>query len=415
ETIDAFDLSIAHHIKSTDVGGNLHFETASLNDSHNITFWPGEPIQQKVTDQQDASSYDLFSVNAFSETWINPKLFFSSGFLYSHFNSDFSGSRIYGNGFDVPYAPNPLQTGIGYTNMYGSLCQNDYVMNLNLMVKLAKDLTLVPSIRVQEIDWNADSAGWGTLSTFPSQSFTANSDRCVLDVTEGLNLRYTGVTNWVFYTRGLWTEGQGNLNENGGLSQVAGFGVPPVQFQTDDSRFLQKYAAGARWYPLRATTVDFGGYYKNHHYDYNFGQDNTPNNAGNPYTYPGYLRMQDLQTYDGNIRLTLRLPRNISLTTRYEYQYSTIDTEPDPVSGLGKTQSANITSHIVALNASWVPWSRLYLQPGFNYVWSETTTPASDFVPTSPPLTGAPVLTAQNSYWTADLTTGFVVDDRTDL
>ncbi len=413
ETIDTFDLSVTHHIKSTDFGGSLHYETADLNDARKTTYWPGEPTQQRVTDRQD-TTYDQFSVNAFSETWINKKLFFSSGFLYSHLNSDFSGSRIYNaNDFDVVYSPNPMQADLGYTNLLGSLSQNDYVMNLNLMAKLGKDFTLVPSIRVQKEDWNANSSGWGTLSTFPTENFTANSDRCVLDVTEGLDLRYTGFTNWVIYGKGLWTEGEGNLNENGGLAQVNGFGVPPVQFQTDDSRFLQKYSVGARWYPLRTVTLDFGGYYKNNEYDYNFGQDNTPNNVGSPYSYPGYLVMQGFETYDGNLRVSLRLPQNVTLVGRYEYQYSTINTKPDPASGFAETESSEMTTHIIALNATWVPWSRLYLQPGFNYVWSETKTPASDYVPAA--LTAAPVLAAQNNYWTAALTSGFVVDDKTDL
>ena len=36
-----------------------------------------------------------------------------------------------------------------------------------------------------------------------------------------------------------------------------------------------------------------------------------------------------------------------------------------------------MTSQIFAQNASWSPWSRLCLQAGFNYVVSETKTPAS--------------------------------------
>ena len=99
-------------------------------------------------------------------------------------------------------------------------------------------------------------------------------------MTERLDLRYIGVTNWVFSAGGQWTEGQGNLHENGGLTQVAGFGPAPVKFATDDSRLFQKYSINARWYPAARTSVDFGGYYKINRYDYNFTQDSTPNNSG---------------------------------------------------------------------------------------------------------------------------------------
>ena len=34
-----------------------------------------------------------------------------------------------------------------------------------------KTFTIAPSIRVQKEDWNADSAGIGTLNTFPVEAF----------------------------------------------------------------------------------------------------------------------------------------------------------------------------------------------------------------------------------------------------
>src|SRR4030095_4046155 len=64
-------------------------------------------------------------------------------------------------------------------------------------------------------------------------------------------------------------------------------------------------------------------------------------------------------------------------------------------------------SHIVGEDVSWLPWSRLNLQAGLNYVWSKTTTPASDYTQA--------VLDAQNNYWIANFSSTLVVDDKTDL
>ena len=75
---------------------------------------------------------------------------------------------------------------------------------------------------------------------------------------------------------------------------------------TDDTRWFQKYFIGTRWYPVRRTSIDFGGYYKNNQYDYNFPVDSTYNGASSPDRYPAYLVMQNFQTYDGNVRLTFR-------------------------------------------------------------------------------------------------------------
>ncbi|HWI58308.1 MAG TPA: hypothetical protein VNZ22_13860, partial [Bacillota bacterium] len=192
-----------------------------------------------------------------------------------------------------------------------------------------------------------------------------------------------------------------------GLVPIAGFGVPPIDRNTDDTRFFQKYALGARWYPVRRVTIDAEGYYKLNQYDYDHLVDSTPNTATSFNRYPAYLVTQDLDTWDGNLRLTLKPRDNVTLVSRYEYQWSTIDTAPDAISGLSEVESSTIQSHILGQDVSWSPWSRLALQAGFNYVLSDTRTPASE-------VTQA-ILNAQNNYWTLNFSSTFVVNDLTDL
>ena len=406
EKVDSFALDVTHHIKTTDFGVGVRYETASLSDTRLETFWHGEPVQREVTDKQ-GTSYDMFNVHAFSETWIKKDLFFSAGYMFANLDDTFSGSRIYGNDFDVAYSPNSLN-GLGYTSLNGGAHKQEHVGNVNLMVTPIKNLTIVPSLRVQQDNWNANSSGIGTQGTDVTPGRVAStSDGEMLDVRERLDVRYTGVTNWVYYGGGEWTEGSGNLNENGGLSQVNNIGPPTIHRLTDDTRWFQKYFVGARWYPYRRTSIDVGGYYKNNEYNYNNTLDSTTNLPSNGNTYPAYLVMQNFETYDGNVRLTLRPVQNVALVSRYEYQLSTINTAPDPVSRLGDVESSKMTSHIFAQNVSWTPWSRLCLQAGFNYVVSETKTPTSDYT--------RAVLDAQNNYWTVTFNSSVVVDDKTDL
>jgi hypothetical protein len=188
---------------------------------------------------------------------------------------------------------------------------------------------------------------------------------------------------------------------------VNGFGPPPIQRHTDDTRWFQKYFVGTRWYPYRRTSVDLGGYYKNNQYNYNNPQDSTFNGAFSPDRYPAYLVRQSFETYDGNVRLTFRPVQKVTLVSRYEYQWSTINTTPDAISGLGDSQSSKMTSQIIGQNVSWTPWTRLCLQAGFNYVLSETKTPTSDYTQA--------VLKAQNNYWTVTFNSAVVLDDKTDL
>ncbi len=179
----------------------------------------------------------------------------------------------------------------------------------------------------------------------------------------------------------------------------------PLTRETEETRFAQKYSFNAKWYPLRRLSIDAGAYYKRSEYDYDHIIDSTGNATAN--RYPAYLTLQNFETYDGNARITWRPLGNVTLVGRYEYQLSFINTTPDPVSGLSEAESAEMTSHIVALNASWTPWSRMYLQAGVNYVNSELHTPAVNYT--------AALLDSQNNYWSVNGNVGFVLDDKTDL
>jgi hypothetical protein len=403
EFSDSFQVDATDHIKATDLGLGLRYESGRLNDSLLISQFPGEPAQQNVTDTQN-TRYDLFNAHTSTETWFKTNVLFSTGFSYSGVDNNFSGRRIYGNDFDVGYAPNAA-SGFGYYGLSESSQLHEYVFDFNLLYKPGPHFAFVPSIRVDREDWTASSAGSETLAADAPVPFTSDSNRGLTEVRERLDFNYNGLTNWAFYTRGDFTEGDGNLNQNGGLVPVGGIGILPIQEQTDDHRFFQKHSAGVRWYPSRRVTLDFGGYYKLNHYRYDNSLDTAAINSGE--LYPGYLAMQDFETYDGNMRLTWRPWRNVTSISRYEYQYSTIDTEPDPSAGLPDIQSSRMTSHIIAEDVSWVPWSRLSLQSGVNYVLSDTRTPASDVV--------EGVLNAQNNYWTVHFTSSLVVDDKNDL
>jgi hypothetical protein len=403
ERSDALQLDLTNSFKTTDFGVGLRYEHGRLDNALKITQSPGEPSRQRITDHQ-GTAYDLFNVHAFTETWIKKNLLLSSGYSFSDLDNDFSGRRIYGSDFDLGYAPS-TQNGLGYYGLHGGSRRHEHVFNLNLMYKPVSSFTITPSIRVQEEVMEASSSGYQTLGAYAASPFNAGSDANRLDVRERLDFTYTGLTNCVLYLRGEWTEGGGNLHEYGGLGTVNGIGVPPIRRETDDSRFFQKYSAGVRWYPTRRITLNVGGCYKINRYDYEHDFDSTPNDSIN--RYPAYLVMQDFETYDGKVRLMLRPWQNVTLASRYEYQVSTLHTKPDSSSGLGQEETSEMISHILAQDISWTPWSRLNLQAGVNYVWSRTKTPTSDYTQA--------ILDAQNNYWTVNVNSTFVVDDRTDL
>ena len=405
ERSDIFQFDVTHHIKAVDVGVGLRYETGRMDDALRIDQFPGEPAQQKITNRQ-GTSYDLLNVHSFAESWVSKNVMLSSGFSFSDLDNDFTGSRIYGSDYDVSYVPN-AQNGFGYTGLNGGSHLYEYVGDLNVFTRPWPHLTIVPSLRVQQQNADGVSSGMETLSDYQSAPFTANNNLSDLDVRERLDVTYSGVTNWVFYARGELTEGDGTLAATGGLIPINGIGVPPSDQNTEIDRFFQKYSAGARWYPDRRLTLDVGGYYKRNEYNYQNTLDSTPNDSTSPNRYPAYLTLQEFVTYDGSVRATYRPRQNVSLVSRYEYQYSTVHTRPDEVSGLSQVESSQTISHIIGQDASWTPWSRLYLQAGVNYVLSQTKTPGlNDY---------QAILPAQNDYWTVNATSGLVLDDKTDL
>jgi hypothetical protein len=404
ERSDLFQFDVTHNIKAVDVGAGFRYETGRMDDALKINEFPGESYQQKVTNQQ-GTSYDLLNVHSFAESWVSKNVMLSSGFSFSDLDNDFSGSRNYGSDYDVGYSPN-VQNGLGYYGLSGGSHLTEYVGNLNLFTRPWPHLTIVPSIRVQQQNADGASSGIETLSDFSSAPFTANNNLSDLDVRERLDVNYNGVTNWVFYARGELTEGDGTLAERGGLIPINGIGVDAINRNTEMDRFFQKYSVGARWYPARRLTLDVGGYYKRNEYNYQHTLDSTPNDSLNN-RYPAYLVLQDFDTYDGNVRMTFRPRQNVSTVTRYEYQYSTVHTRPDEVSGLGEVESSRTISHIIGQDVNWTPWSRLYLQAGLDFVFNETKTPGLDNNPT--------ILPAQNDYWSVNASSGLVLDDKTDL
>jgi len=398
---DLIAADVAHTIKSTDLGLGVRYERQDNDDARLIHQFPdaGAALDRRVT-QRDASEADLFNVHAHSVSRLSSKLTASAGYAYTDLHSDTSGYRVYGSAFD-PDVAQRLPSANTFENLIGGSVLQQHVGNLNLMATLAKKLVLVPSLRIESRETDGDSRFLSPAMPFTGASYEAENSRGLLDVSEGLDLRYTGVTNWVFYAQGYWLQGQGDLEETR-LNRDSGALV--LDRQTDDERFTQKYTAGANWYPWRRLSLGAEYYHKRRDNDYDHSLDSTPNQGGGSDLYPAFLRAQSFVIDDVNFRVTWRPRGNLSLVGRYDLQLSTIDSRPD---GLAETQTADLTSYIGSGSLSWVPFARLYVQGTVSYVWDRTETPASGVSPA--------VQDAENDYWSALATFGYALDDKTDL
>ncbi len=410
EERDIFEADIQHRFGSTDVGAGLRFDLWDNNNSRNMRRRPNEAPDRHLT-QREIVEGDLFNVHAFTETRFNDRLLFTTGYAFTTLDTDISGSRIYGADYDALYDPvfaRRQARDEGFFALSGGSQMKQYVLNLNLMWTPWEHFTVVPSVRVEKQDQDGVAAFTETnVGNAPALAAAQDDllntrDRGFVDVSEALEARYTGLTNWVFYARGEWLQGEGDLKER---EIEAATGVVDLLRETDSTRFTQKYSVGANWYPLRKLNLAAQYYHKSRDNDYDHRLDSTPNNSAD--RYPAFLREQDFDTDDFNARVTWRPHPTVTLVSRYDFQLSTIDTRAD---GLAGVESAENRAHVLSQSVSWSPLGRLYLQGTINYVLDETDTPATRALGTT-----NLVLVSANDYWNASASAGYALDEKTDL
>lgn len=386
---------LKHTVGRSDLGIGFRLDMADTDNKFKERRTPEAPgVGNRYVTQRDVFESDMFNIRAFTETRINDQTLLTSGYSYTRMDTDIGGSRIYGASFDAPYSPAYVDS--GYTSVSGGSIVEQYVMNLSLRLEPWPDFVIVPSLRAEKID-TGDSSAY-SVANVPTGITAVQSG--FLTVSEALEARFTGFTNWVLYVRGEWSEGDGYLRERS---------IPVISRSTDSERFTQKYTVGANWYPLRRLHFSGQVYHKAADNQYTHLGDSTsnailplPGGSGN--RYPAFIREHSFQTDDLNLRATWRPLPNITSVTRYDYQISTINTRGD---NLGSVESGKTTAHIISQNLTWAPWSRLLLQGSFSYALDATTTPASS-------ITGT-VTDARNDYWQTTATVTFIVDDKTDL
>jgi len=401
EVRDVWEADVRHTLGKTDLGLGLRFEAASQDNRHDLRQLPGEAGDAYVT-QNDGTDTSLLNLHAFTESRISKKLLLTAGYAFTDLDTDLSGYRVYGTAYDPDLAQR-LPSVNTFEGLQGGSRLSQHVVNLNLMLTPWESFVVVPSARFEKQDIeNASTLGLpATAGGWTPTPYQTSSDRGLLDVSESLELRYTGLTNWVFFARGNWLQGSGDLEET---RYNLGTGGLALDRATDDSRVSQKYTVGANWHPLRRLHLAAEYYHKNRHNEFDHSRDTTPNAAPGLSRYPAFLRVHEFETDDANVRVTWRPANTLTLVARYDYQLSTFTTDPD---NLASQQSAELTSHIISGNVSWTPLSRLYLQAGVNYVTDETDTPAQELTQS--------VAGSENNYWTAHCGAGFVLDDKTDL
>jgi hypothetical protein len=430
EKRDIFSFEASKTIGNTDVLLGMRYEHNTNDYSLNMERGAGQlppavppPGQQRKVTQQQNDDVDLFSGHGITETRITDNLWFTAGYSYTTLTNDLSGSRIFGTHWDEAFGE-PVPT-LGsrdhsYIDLSGTARIKENVFNANLFWMPFENLAILTGFRYTHENNDSDSTfleeepvpnvppftplnpagGFHYGPPIPVEG-ARNAD--YNRFAERLEMRYTGVKDWLFYFEGEWEEEYGQVDE----FQIFDEEIP---LDKDTHALGQKYTVGATWYPTMRLNLAAQYFHRIASYDEDVFSAIFPR-----------LVNQDWNVDDFNIRMTFRpkLPAcmgTLALVTRYDFVHTSIDSQWEVFPQedlLAELQSGEIKQHVISESLNWNPLPRFFLQANFSYVLNQTDTPANEI--NLDPQTSPTVVNFRNDYWTVTSGIGYVIDDKTDF
>ena len=428
ETRDIFSFEASKTFGNTDVLLGMRYEHNDNDYSLNMERNAGQigvvPSGQRKVTQVQKDDVDLFSGHGITETRITDSLWFTAGYSYTTLQNDLSGSRIFGTQWDAAFGE-PVPT-LGnrdhaFIDLAGTSQIKENLVNANLFWMPLESLAILTGFRYTHENFDADSTFLAEepvrntppfTPTNPRNGFhygppipangarTADYDRFA----QRLELRFTGIKDWLFYAEGEWEEEYGHVDEFQTIDEAE------TPLNKDTNALGQKYSVGFNWYPLMRLNLSGQYFHRIASYDEDINTAQFPR-----------LINQDWNIDDFNFRITFRpkIPAclgTLAMVTRYDFVHTTIDGQWEVFSDgelLNEEQTGVIKKHVISEALNWNPLARFYLQANFSYVFNQTDTPASNI--DLAPLTSPTVVNFRNDYWTVTSGIGYIIDDRTDF
>ncbi len=426
ETRDIFSFEASKTIGNTDVLLGMRYEHNENDYSLNMERSAGAigvvPGGQRFVTQHQKDDVDLFSGHGITETRITDSLWFTTGYSYTTLENDLSGTRIFGTHFDSAFGepvPTLGQRDHAFLDLAGTAQVREHVANANLFWMPLPSLAILTGFRYTHESLDNNSAFLAEEPVRNTPPFTPTNPRGGFHYgppelgfgermtdydrfAQRLELRYTGIDNWLFYAEGEWEEEYGHVNEFQNIDEAE------ESLDKDTNALGQKYSIGANWYPTMRLNLAGQYFHRIASYDEDIISGVFPR-----------LINQDWNTDDLNVRITFRpkIPAclgTLGLVTRYDFVHTDIDSQWfHEGETLAELQTGEIRKHVISESLTWNPLARFYLQANFSYVFNQTDTPASNI--DLAPQTSPTVVNFRNDYWTVTSGFGYIIDDRTDF
>ena len=431
EKRDIVSLEASHTFGNTDVLLGMRYEHNSNDYSLNFERSAGQlppvvppPGQQRKVTQTQNDDVDLWSGHGITETRITDNLWFTTGYSYTSLTNDLSGSRITGTHWNEAFGQ-PVPT-LGsrdhsFIELAGTAQTRQNVVNANLFWMPFDSLAILSGFRYTHENVANDSTFLAEEPLPNTPPFTPSNPKNGFHYGAGIpanghrdadydrfaqrvEMRFTGVKEWLFYALGEWEEEWGNVDEFQNIDEE-------ISLDKDTYALGQKYSLGFNWYPLMRLNFSGEYFHRIAHYE-----DNNIVSAQFP-----RLVNQEWNIDDFNFRMTFRpkIPScmgSLALVTRYDFVHTDIDSQwglYPQAEILDEEQSGEVKKHVISESLNWNPVPRFYLQANASYVLNQTDTPANniELVPGG----GPTVVNFRNDYWTVNSGIGYIIDDKTDV
>jgi hypothetical protein len=435
--------SITHTVANTLIDVRLIGDRVNNLDTRFFTRYPGElrpypfstsptrfidPSVQsseiRVFDRQGVSTSSM-SVIGKIETVVNEKVKVFAGVSHVSLDGDISGSRInttvfatsIGNQY-VTGGYNSLggRSAYSYISNGGTIDSKITAINAGLEFKPVHDLHITASIKGEDLSTSASNpvtyyatyVAPATGAVTPVGPYVADNHSKIDERswTPELSARYTGIKKVSLYSTLDYRHVPGSESSTySSIGPVAG--TTAQSLSTADSGAATKenhghYTFGANWAPCTFVSLRGETFYKDH--QNGFYDDGTTDRFIMGYT-----------TYGTKISATVKPTQELSFTSRYIVQRSTLNTvkKGDPIHTTEALavayDSGDYRSYQFGETVDWNPVKQFYMQANVNVVF--------DTLKTAYPRaggTGNDVLrNSDNSYVNGSVIAGFVVDKDT--
>jgi hypothetical protein len=389
EYTDIVKLSGEYDVSKVHLRDDFRYEHFSMDDTRADTSVNLNTSSSQTVTVHENNDHDAFYNTFHMDSHVNDKVYWSLGYLFS---------SLSGNGNMQVVTPPPVGPfGNNWTTSDIDVDLYSHVVNLNLMLGPFKGLVLYSGLQAEKTETHGFTDALLTQGAGPATTNLIHTANDTKSLSETFGMRYVKIPYTTLYAEGRWDEEQIDLDE-----AEAQNGVSSIALDSDETTFRQDYRAGFNTAPLPRVTL--AGRYRHYidHDDYDYDTDTVTG-------YPGFITAQSFTTDEAMGKLTLRPCSRFSTSFTYQHVSTDIRTSSEAVPLLapgGTLQSGDYDANIYSVSATVTPLSRWYVTGYFSLQDTHTAAFANH---------DPSVITYRGDVYTVMGTTGYALDNKTDL